>query len=150
MASRDSWRDCRIGSPISLRERGLGVRVQYLLNPDAEVEDIPTLTPALSRRGRGGYAGYCRLTPMGAGGEVDSFRRLLLAATRSICPIPHPWHHFSDALARHRYSRRRRRRQLRRDEKGAKGVRRQLGIVGLAADLDAHSPRVAVRVDEDH
>jgi hypothetical protein len=51
MASRDSWRDCRIGSPLSLRERGLGVRVQSLLNPDAEVE-VPTFTPALSRRER--------------------------------------------------------------------------------------------------
>jgi hypothetical protein len=50
MAARDARRDCRIGSSLSLRERDLGVRVQSLLNPDAEVEDIPTLTPALSRR----------------------------------------------------------------------------------------------------
>src|ERR1017187_6769235 len=64
MAARDSRRDCRIGSSLSLRERGLGVRVQYLLNPDAEVEDIPTLTPALSRRERVVYAGCFRLMPM--------------------------------------------------------------------------------------
>jgi hypothetical protein len=70
MAARDSRRDCRIDSPLSLRERGLGVRVQYLLNPDAEVEDIPTLTPALSRRERVVYAGRFRLTPMGVGGEA--------------------------------------------------------------------------------
>src|ERR1017187_2108013 len=98
MAARDSRRDCRIGSSLSLREGDLGVRVQALLNPDAEVEDIPTLTPALSRRERVVYAGCFRLMPMGAGGEVDSSRRLLLAATRSICPIPHPWQHFSDTL----------------------------------------------------
>ena len=45
------------------------MRVQSLLNPDAEVEDIPTLTPALSRRERVVYAGCFRLMPMGAGGE---------------------------------------------------------------------------------
>ena len=64
MAARDSRRDCRIGSSLSLRERDLGVRVQSLLNPDAEVEDIPTLTPALSRRERVVYAGCFRLMPM--------------------------------------------------------------------------------------
>src|ERR1035441_1615636 len=68
MAARDSRRDCRIGSSLSLRERDLGVRVQSLLNPDAEVEDIPTLTPALSPRGRVVYAGCFRLMPMGVGG----------------------------------------------------------------------------------
>src|ERR1039458_6347166 len=64
MAARDSRRDCRIGSSLSLRERDLGVRVQSLLNPDAEVEDIPTLTPALSRRERVVYAACFRLMPM--------------------------------------------------------------------------------------
>jgi hypothetical protein len=64
MAARDSRRDCRIESPLSLREKGLGVRVQYLLNPDAEVKDIPTLTPALSRRERVVYAGCFRLMRM--------------------------------------------------------------------------------------
>src|ERR1039458_4482878 len=64
MAARDSRRDCRIQSPLSLRERGLGGRAQSLLNPDAEVEDIPTLTPALSRRERVVYAGCFRLMPM--------------------------------------------------------------------------------------
>jgi hypothetical protein len=70
MAARDSRRDCRIGLSLSLRERDLGVRVQSLLNPDAEVEDIPTLTPALSRRESVVYAGCFRLMPMGAGGEA--------------------------------------------------------------------------------
>src|ERR1019366_10209376 len=64
MAARDSRRDCRIGSSLSLRERDVGVRVQSLLNPAAEVEDIPTLTPALSRRERGVYAACFRLMPM--------------------------------------------------------------------------------------
>jgi hypothetical protein len=50
MAARDSRRECRSGSSLSLRERDLGVRVQSLLNLDAAVKDIPTLTPALSRR----------------------------------------------------------------------------------------------------
>src|SRR5664279_1617601 len=72
MTARDSRRDCRIGSSLSLRERDLGVRAQSLLNPDAEVKDIPTLTPALSRRERVVYAGRFRLMPMGAGGEVQS------------------------------------------------------------------------------
>src|ERR1039458_9542409 len=86
MAARDSRRDCRIGSSLSLRERDLGVRVQSLLNPDAEVEEIPTLTPALSRRERVVYAGCFRLMPM----PPAPLRRLLLAATRSICPYPSP------------------------------------------------------------
>src|ERR1039458_4598347 len=64
MAARDSRRDCRSGSSLSLQERDLGVRVQSLLNPDAGVEDIPTLTPALSRRERVVYPGCFRLMPM--------------------------------------------------------------------------------------
>jgi hypothetical protein len=64
MTARDSTRDCRIGSSLSLRERDLGVRAQSLLNPDAEVKDIPILTPALSRRERAVYAGCFRLMPM--------------------------------------------------------------------------------------
>jgi hypothetical protein len=52
MAARDSRRECRSGSSLSLRERDFGVRVQSLLNLDAAVKDIPTLTPALSRRER--------------------------------------------------------------------------------------------------
>jgi hypothetical protein len=48
------------------------VRVQSLLNPDAEVEDIPTLTPALSRRERVVYAGCFRLMPMGMGGVHEA------------------------------------------------------------------------------
>ena len=72
MAARDSRKYCWLGSPLSLRERGLGVRVQSLLNPDAEVKDILTLTPALSRRERVVYTSGGRLTPMGAWGEVQS------------------------------------------------------------------------------
>jgi hypothetical protein len=56
------------------------VRVQSLLNPDAEVEDIPTLTPALSRRERVVYAACFRLMPMGAGGEVKFPKRRMQVA----------------------------------------------------------------------
>ena len=62
MAARDSRKDCWLGSPLSLRERGLGVRVQSLLNPEAEVKDILTLTPALSRSERVVYTSGGRLT----------------------------------------------------------------------------------------
>jgi hypothetical protein len=65
MTARDSRKDCWIGSPLSLRERGSGVRVQSLLNPDAEVKHILTLTPALSRRERVIYTSGHRLMPMG-------------------------------------------------------------------------------------
>jgi hypothetical protein len=41
------------------------VRVQFLPNPDAEVKDILTLTPALSRRERVLYSCRYRLMPMG-------------------------------------------------------------------------------------
>ena len=47
------------------------MRVQFLLNPDAEVKDIFTLTPTLSRRERVVYSSRYRLMPMGVGGEVD-------------------------------------------------------------------------------
>jgi hypothetical protein len=67
MTARDWRRDCWLGSSLSLRERGFGVRVQSLLNPDAEVKDILTLTPALSRRERVIYTSRCRLMPMGLG-----------------------------------------------------------------------------------
>jgi hypothetical protein len=53
-------------SPLSLRERGLGVRAKYLLKPDAAGLKVAalaslfdlrssTLTPALSRRERVSY-----------------------------------------------------------------------------------------------
>ena len=61
MTARDLRRDCWTWSSLSLRERDLGVRVQSLLNPDAEVF---TLTPALSQRERVVYASRCRLMPM--------------------------------------------------------------------------------------
>jgi hypothetical protein len=64
MAARDSRKDCRLGSPLSLRERGLGVRVQSPLNQDFEVKDILSLTPALSRRERVVYISRLRLMPM--------------------------------------------------------------------------------------
>jgi hypothetical protein len=61
-------------SPLSLWERGFGVRVTYLLKPDAAGLKIATLaslfdlrstlTPALSRRERVIYAGPCRFMPM--------------------------------------------------------------------------------------
>jgi hypothetical protein len=70
MTARDLRRDCWTWSSLSLRERDLGVRVQSLLNPDAEVKDIFTLTPALSRRERVVYTSRCRLTPMRASGVL--------------------------------------------------------------------------------
>ena len=57
-------RQLEVGAPLSLRERGFGVRVQFLLNPDAEVKDIFTLTPTLSRRERVVYSSRYRLMPM--------------------------------------------------------------------------------------
>jgi hypothetical protein len=71
MAARDSRRDCRIGSSLSLRERDFGVRVQSLLNPDAEVEDIPTLTPALPK-GEGGLRWLLPLNAYATRGWVRS------------------------------------------------------------------------------
>jgi len=68
MAARDSRKDCWLRSPLALRERGLGVRVQSLLNLDSEIKDIPSLTLALSRRERVVYTSRARLTPMGARG----------------------------------------------------------------------------------
>jgi len=47
----------------------MGVRVQSLLNPDAEVEDIFTLTPALSRRERVICTRRRRLMPMPSEGS---------------------------------------------------------------------------------
>jgi uncharacterized protein len=67
MAARDSGKDCWLGSHLSLRERGLGVRVQSPLNHDSEVKDILSLTPALSRRERVVYISRLRLTPMRGG-----------------------------------------------------------------------------------
>jgi hypothetical protein len=58
-----------VGVPLSLRERGLGVRVQLLLNPDAEVKDIFALTPTLSRRERVVYSSRYRLMPMPSQGS---------------------------------------------------------------------------------
>jgi hypothetical protein len=46
------------------------VRVQSLLNPDAEVKHILTLTPALSRRERVVYPSGHRLMPMGDQGVL--------------------------------------------------------------------------------
>jgi hypothetical protein len=62
-------------SPLSLRERGFGVRVTYLLKPDAAGLDVAalaslfdlrssTLTPALSRRERVINTSRCRFMPM--------------------------------------------------------------------------------------
>jgi hypothetical protein len=62
-------------SPLSLRERGFGVRVTYLLKSDvaglkvatlASLFDLrsSTLTPALSRRERVVYSSRCRSMPM--------------------------------------------------------------------------------------
>jgi hypothetical protein len=62
-------------SPLSLRERGFGVRVKYLLKPDAAGLKVAalaslfdlrstTLTPALSRRERVIYTSRCRLMPV--------------------------------------------------------------------------------------
>jgi hypothetical protein len=68
MTARDWRRDCWLGSPLSLRERGFGVRVQSLLNPDAEVKDVLTLTPTLSRRERVICTSRCRLMPMATRG----------------------------------------------------------------------------------
>ena len=48
------------------------MRVQSLLNPDVEVKDILTLTPALSRRERVIYASRCRLMPMGLDPQTSS------------------------------------------------------------------------------
>jgi hypothetical protein len=69
MTARDWRRDCWLGSPLSLRERGFGVRVQSLLNPDAE--DILTLTPALSRRERVVHTNRHRLMSMGVDRAAD-------------------------------------------------------------------------------
>src|ERR1017187_1458631 len=94
MAARDSRRDCRIGSSLSLRERDLGGRVQSLLNPDAEVEDIPTLTPARSPRERGGYAGCFRLMPIPRAplpvgeGQSPGYDSTSPFQTRSQKPVP--------------------------------------------------------------
>src|SRR5664279_2383876 len=110
MTARDSRRDCRIGSSLSLRERDLGVRAQSLLNPDAEVKDIPTLTPALSRRERAGVrvgisltsaSGFrrdCALTPKSLSRRErdDPIRQSLLESRAVIlsryCRLtPMPW-----------------------------------------------------------
>jgi hypothetical protein len=69
MMARDLRGDCWTWSSLSLRERDLGVRVQSLLNPDAEVEDIFTLTPALSRRERVICTRRRRLMPMPSEGS---------------------------------------------------------------------------------
>jgi hypothetical protein len=54
------------------------VRVQFLLNPDAEVKHILTLTPALSRRERVVYPSGHRLMPMLPKGEGQPKSYLVL------------------------------------------------------------------------